>query len=117
VKNVRVILSEEAEKVYSYLNKEAAVSKVEKTILTSLNKKIKLIKQNPHIGNPVSKKLIPNEFKKKYGLTNLFRIELPNYWRMLYTLTNDDGEIEIIAFIIEVVDHKIYNKKFKYKNK
>ena len=55
--------------------------------------KSELIKVNPHYGNPISKKLIPQENKDKYGIANLFRIELPDYWRMLYTLT--DGESKI----------------------
>jgi len=57
--------------------------------------------------------LIPKEYKIKYGVTNLFRIELPQFWRMLYTLTN--GDIEIIAFVLDVIDHKTYDKKFGYK--
>ena len=51
----------------------------------------------------------------KYGITNLFRVELPNYWRMLYTLSNGESEIEIIAFVLDLVDHKVYDKKFGYK--
>ena len=57
--------------------------------------------------------MIPKEYKIKYGVTNLFRIELPQFWRMLYTLTN--GDIEIIAFVLDVIDHKTYDKKFGYK--
>jgi len=50
-----------------------------------------------------------------YGITNLFRVELPQFWRMLYTLTNDESEIEIIAFVLDVMDHKQYDRKFGYK--
>jgi hypothetical protein len=35
---------------------------------------------------------------------------------MLYTLTNGDSEIEIIAFVLDVIDHKEYDKKFGYKS-
>ena len=69
---------------------------------------------NHHYGNPISKKLIPKEYKIKYGVTNLFRIELPNFWRMLYTLTEGETKIEIIAFVLDIIDHKEYNKKFGY---
>ena len=55
------------------------------------------------------------EYKTKYAATNLFRVELPSFWRMLYTLTDGESQIEIIAFILEVIDHKEYNKKFGYK--
>jgi plasmid maintenance system killer protein len=115
MKKVRVIFSPEAEQVYRYLNEESSTSKIEKSILNALNKKIELIKANIHYGNPVAKKLIPREYKTKYGVTNLFRIELPNFWRMLYTLTDGENKIEIVSFVLDIVDHKEYNKKFGYK--
>lgn len=114
MKSIRVIFSPEAEDVYNYLNSEAD-SKTEKMILNALNKKVDLIKANPHYGEPIAKNIIPAEYVQKYGVTNLFRVELPMFWRMLYTLTNGDTEIEIIAFVLDVIDHKEYNKKFGYK--
>jgi mRNA-degrading endonuclease RelE of RelBE toxin-antitoxin system len=117
MKTVRVIFSPEAEKVYKYLNEQAPTSKIEKQILNAINKKIGFIKDNIHYGNPIAKKLIPQEYKVKYEVTNLFRVELPNFWRILYTLTEGDTRIEIIAFVIDVIDHNEYNKKFGYKNK
>lgn len=117
MKKVRAILSPEAEEVYNYLNKQAEKSKTEKTILNAVNKKIELIKENIHYGNPVSKKLIPKEYKEKYGITNLFRVELPQYWRMLYSLTGGETEIEIIAFVLEITGHEKYNEIFGYKKK
>jgi len=117
MKSVRVIFSPEAEKVYNYLNEQSPTSKTERMILNAINKKVELIKANFHYGDPVAKKLIPQEYKIKYGVTNLFRVELPNFWRMLYTLTEGETEIEIIAFVLDVIDHKTYDKKFGYKKK
>lgn len=117
MKPVRVTLSPEAEEVYDYLKREAPKSKHERMILKSLDKKVDLIKLDPHYGDPMAKKLIPEEYKVKYGVTNLFHVELSNFWRMLYTLTNDENEIEIIAFVLEILDHEQYNKRFGYKGK
>lgn len=89
MKEVRVILSPEAEEVYKHLNREAENSKTERMLLKAVNQKISLIKQNIHYGDPIAKDLIPEEYKKRYGTTNLFRVELPAFWRMLYTLTNN----------------------------
>ena len=44
-------------------------------------------------------------------------MELLDYWRMLYTLADGETRIEIIAFILDVIDHKGYDKKFGYKKK
>ena len=109
-KDVRVILSKEAKEVYEYLNCESGRSKTERSILKAIKDKTNLIKDNPHYGDPVVKKLIP----KEYDVDNLFRVELPNYWRMLYSLEEGESKVEIIAFVIEIVDHKKYNKRFGY---
>lgn len=115
MKQVKVILSPDAEEVYAYLNKEAPNSKTERTILNAVNKKSELIKANPHYGNHLPHNLIPKEYKEKYGVKNLFRVELPSFWRMLYTLTDSETKIEIIAFVLDLIDHDKYNKKFGYK--
>jgi hypothetical protein len=115
MKQVRVILSEDAKEVYEFLNREAANSKQERSILNSINQKIEFIKLNPHYGNPVPKKLIPKEYLKKYEITNLFRVELPDFWRMLYTLTSGETKVEVISFVLDIIDHPAYNKKFGYK--
>ncbi len=114
-KKVRVIFSPEAEEVYKYLNEVAPNSKVDRSILNAVNKKVELIKINIHYGEPIAKRLIPVEYKTKYGVTNLFRVELPSFWRMLYTLTDGESQIEIVAFVLDVLDHKEYNKRFGYK--
>lgn len=117
MKNVRIVLSPEAEEVYNYLNAAALKSKIERSILNSINKKKELIKANPHYGSPIAKNLIPKEYVVKYGVTNLFHVELSGFWRMLYTLTNDEMEIEIIAFVLDILDHNQYNKKFRYRGR
>lgn len=114
-KEVRVVLSSEAKEVYDYLNENFGKSKIETSILKSLRNKIDFIKSNPHYGEPISKKLIPSVYKERYGNINLFRIELPNFWRMIYTLSEGESKIEIVAFILNIMDHKKYNKLFGYK--
>src|SRR3989338_3437007 len=99
MKTVRVIFSPDAEEVYKRLNEQAPVSKIDKMILNAINKKIELVKANFHYGDPIAKNLIPHEYETKYGITNLFRVELPNFWRMLYTLTEGETEIEILQYI------------------
>ena len=117
MKIIRVVLSEEAEEAYRYLNENAENSKIERSILNSINRKVELIKANPHYGEPISKKLIPQEYVEKYGITNLFRVELSSYWRMLYTLTDGETVLEIVAFVLCISDHKEYDKKFGYNKK
>jgi len=120
-KIIRVKLSSEAEEVYNYLNKEVAEVKssgkkrtAEVQIFEAFQKKKELVKVNMHYGEPISKSKIPEKFKVKYGITNLFWVELPHFWRFLYSLTEGDSEIEIIAFVLDITDHKEYEKRFNY---
>ncbi len=114
---VKIKFSEEAKEIYDFLKEQASKSKKESIILNSLKTKLELIMHNPHYGNPIQKRQIPEYYKIKYSAKNLFRVELPQFWRMLYTLTNSNTEVEIIAFILDVCDHKHYDKKFGYKGK
>ncbi len=117
MKPVAVVLSPEATEVYQKLVADATTSKRAQSILKGIKDKTELIKLNCHYGDPIAKKLIPKEFIQQYGANNLFRVELPSFWRMLYTLTNDEQEIEIIAFILDIGDHKAYDKTMGYKKK
>jgi len=73
---------------------------------------IDILKENPQFGDPVAKRLIPKEFIQQ-EIQNLYRAELSNYWRLLYTL--EGTELEILAFVLSIVDHKEYDKLFGYK--
>ena len=117
MKRARVILSPEAEEVYNYLVKESPKSKREKAILNGIKKKVQLIQWDFHYGEPIAKSKIPEEYKKKYDVTNLFWVDLPYFWRMLYTLTDEGTKIEIIAFVLGIMDHPTYDKKFGYGKK
>ena len=81
-------------------------------LLKSINKKIELVKANPQYGDPVPKHLIK---KSGYQVDNLWVVDLVGYWRMLYTLKG--SSVEILCFILEIIDHKRYDKIFGYRKK
>ncbi len=80
-------------------------------ILKSIRQKIELIKTNPQYGDSVSKKMIP----KKLPVDNLWIVDLTGYWRMLYTLKG--AQVEILCFILEIFNHRSYDKFFGYRKK
>src|SRR3989338_6519744 len=95
-KPVRVIFLGEADSTYKKLNyiagqqqMEGKMSSDEIQLLKSINQKISFIKENPFYGDSIKKSLIPEAFKKEYNATNLFRVELSNFWRMLYIVKGD----------------------------
>jgi len=118
MKMARVILLDEADLEYKKLNglvgkqiSEGKQNTDEMQLLKSIKQKIEFIKNNPFYGGNIKKELIP----KAYNVSNLWRVELSQFWRMLYTLKGD--QIEVICFVLDILDHKIYNKKFGYKRK
>ena len=70
------------------------------------------LKQNPTCGIKILKRLWPKEYIKNYSITNLWKYDLPNAWRLMYTIESD--EIKIMSIVLEWFDHKEYEKKFKY---
>jgi len=121
-KPVRVILLDEADLEYRRLNeivgqqiKEGKETTEEIQLLRSIKQKIDFIKANPFYGDNIPKNLIPREYEIKYDAKNLWRAELANYWRMLYTIKGD--QVEIICFVLDIVSHEKYNKKFRYRKR
>jgi len=109
-KEIKVLLKNQAKEVYEKLEKDN--TKDAKTLLNSINRAIAILKSDPQYGLPIAKQLIPIEYKKE-GVQNLYRIELSNFWRMLYTI--EGNKVEIFLFILSINDHKGYNKLFGYK--
>ena len=106
------------QKLNNIVGKQIEVGKEntdEMQLLRSIRQKIDFIKANPFYVDPIAEKLIPEEYKKLYGTINLFRVELSGFWRMLYTLKGD--KIEIVAFVLDIIDHPTYDKKFGYRGK
>lgn len=84
-------------------------------LLTSINHAINNIKADYKYGDLIPRKNISKTTIQRYGTNRIFRVELVGYWRLLYTIIGD--EVKIIAFILEYIDHKKYNKLFGYKKK
>ena len=57
----------------------------------------------------------PKQAVQRYGTDKLWKANLAVYWRMIYTITGND--FEIITFVLEIMDHKDYDKVFGYKKK
>jgi len=82
-------------------------------IKKSLKKAIRTIQEDAFAGRNVKKSLIPKSLAQKYNLDNLWIYNLPDGWRMLYVLT-PSAEVQIIAVILDWMDHKDYERLFKF---
>jgi len=65
----------------------------------------------PTIGEIIQMKELSAKRRKfllRCGFRALWKIDLPEGWRMVYSLTNEG--IEIIAFVLVLGDHKEYER-------
>ena len=116
---VRVILTGEAADEYEKL---ARIAKEEQTkgirnsnhqqLLNSIKRASEQLNQDPQFGTPIPKALYR---KAKMPVTNLWKVNLTGYWRMLYTITGD--KVEIICYVLEICDHRKYDRIFGYMKK
>ena len=74
---------------------------------------IENIREDCYCGRNVKKRLIPKQLIEKYKINNLWIYNLPSSWRLLYSLTTS-GEIELIAAILDWMNHKDYERLFKF---
>ena len=84
-------------------------------LLKSIDREKNNIKINPQHGIHIPRKNLSKEVVKRYGTDRLWKIDLVGYWRMIYTIVGDDAKI--IAFVLEFMNHKKYDKVFGYKKK
>lgn len=74
---------------------------------------IEEIKQNAFCAIPIPKKLIPKIYIQKYGITNLWKYDLPDGWRLIYSITTPN-KVEIVSIILEWFNHPDYERRFNY---
>ena len=84
----------------------------DKQLYEFITKAIQDLKKSPMSGLKIQKRLWPKEYVRTYNLTNLWKYNLPNGWRLVYTIKTD--EIMIINVILEWFSHKDYERRFRY---
>ena len=87
----------------------------EKRLVQYIDGAVEDLKKNPLAGVIIPRHLWPREYIKKYKINNLRKYDLPEGWRLIYTLVGN--EVEIISIILEWFDHKRYERRFGYKKK
>lgn len=82
-------------------------------IKKAIKRAIKDLQQNAFSGIQIPKRLFPQQYVEKYSINNLWKYDLPNAWRLVYTITAEN-EVEIICAILEWFNHKEYERRFRY---
>lgn len=84
----------------------------DKELFRFINQAMNNIETNAFCGIQIPKRQIPKEYVTKYGSTNLWKYDLPNAWRLIYTIRA--GKPFIITLVLEWMTHKEYERKFNY---
>ena len=70
------------------------------------------IEENVFCGIQIPKKLIPKDYVKKFKVKNLWKYNLPDAWRLIYSV--EGKNLLIVSIVLEWLDHKTYERRFKY---
>ncbi len=85
----------------------------EKQLKEWLERAFEDIEKNAFCGIQIPKKLIPKEYHSRFGrLENLWKYNLPDAWRLIYTVKKD--KVVVLSIILEWMNHTKYDRVFQY---
>lgn len=100
-------------KIQLHKRVDKKIWKTNQTILKSFEKTLFALEEDPFKGDLIPRKNFSEKVNYFYGTDKLFRIPLTNHWRLIYTVIgNKKG---VIVLILELFNHKSYNRRFGYK--
>lgn len=92
--------------VFNSLDKNGALyKKVQETI--------KDLKNDHAVGIRIKISQVPAYYTRKHDVSAVFKVDLPGAWRLIYGVLAIHDEKK--ALLMELFDHKSYNKRFGYK--
>ena len=71
-----------------------------------------LLEKNGFSGIQIKKRLIPKKYLSEFKIHNLWKCNLSDGWRLLYSIENQGNMI--VSIIVEWLSHKEYEKRFRY---
>ncbi len=75
---------------------------------------IQSLKEDKIIGEHVRKRQIPQYYIKRHNILSLYRVALPNRWRLTYSILEFEVKGEFGVLLLELMSHDKYNKRFGY---
>ena len=130
IKRVSIKLIGDARDAYLTLKKKVAeehakgvTNPLHQILLKSIDDKISILKVHYDYGVHIPRRNVAHKYELLYDVTNLWKVNLAGAWRMIYTLKQpqrEDPEVEIISIwldVLDIINHKEYDKIFGYKKK
>jgi mRNA-degrading endonuclease RelE of RelBE toxin-antitoxin system len=99
-------------KIFSAYKKLEKGDNLNKKLYKWISRAVDDLKKDAFSGILISEKQVPKSYKKIFKDKRMWKYNLPNAYRLIYTIETD--RIEIFSIILEWFDHKDYDKRFKY---
>jgi len=99
-------ISQKLEKEFNKLDESDPIKK-------AIKRAIRDLETDAFFGIQIPKRIFPKQYIQKYNLNNLWKYDLPQAWRLIYTITREN-EVEIVCAILNWFPHKNYERKFNY---
>lgn len=94
---------------------EAAFEKLrseDRRLYDSIDGVISRLKKDPASGVKIPRRLWPKVYVVRERINNLWKHDLCDGWRLIYTVRGD--EVMILSVILEWMSHKNYERRFNY---
>ena len=104
-----VFADEKIKESYEKLKREKTE---DRNLLKWIDRAFDDIADDAFCGIQIPKKQIPKIYIRKYEIDNLWKYNLPNAWRLIYSVARD--EVLIISIVLEWMPHKEYERRFGY---
>lgn len=103
-----IVLSDDASDALTRLR--SSKTKEARSIVKRIDALALALRADAQHGEVVRKADIPPALVRKHDVENLYVEDLPDFWRMLYTIVRNEGTVRII--VVEIADHAQYDTWF-----
>lgn len=105
-----VLLSDAAEAALREVDRRAASGDRRAAAIARRARALRGILLANALRGEVARKPLPRELVARHGIANLYVEDLPDYWRLLYSVTRQDDQAFVM--VVEIVDHATYDRWF-----
>ena len=77
-----------------------------------INHGLDVLKENMFVGERIERRKFPRYYVQKFGINNLYKLNLDLRTRLIYTLVAEETGVAVV--VLEILDHKKYEERFGY---